>query len=416
MHDTLPMSLKQLNRLDVLRRVERKEITQRAAASILGVTDRQVRRQVIRLASEGPGCLVHGLKGRRSNNRMPAKEERSIGRILHEKYPDFGPTFAAEKLQEIHDVDRDPRTIRRIQVGLGLFSPRRISRPPVHRSQRQPRPSVGDLVQFDGSYHDWFEGRGSITEACLLLAVDDATSAIMDAQFAAHEGVAPVMAFWLAYAGIHGIPRAAYLDRFSTYSMNMRVAAENPDTLTQFERAAKDVGMEIIHARSPQAKGRVENKFGTLQDRLTKEMRLRGISTTTEANAFLRKSFIPSYNRKFARLPLKKGDQHRRPSASELADILPFVFCRRESRVITNDFTFPYGKVRYQLLPTPRIVMRPKERVDVHEFPSGDIHLFIRGRRANFRPTAGSLTDAVSPSDASISESGHFNFRRNRTF
>lgn len=396
MQDTLPMSLKQLSRLDVLRRVERKEITQRAAAKILKVTDRQVRRQVGRLVAVGPECLVHGLKGQTSNNKMPAKEELKIEKLLKKKYPDFGPTFAAEKLREIHKVDRDPGTIRRIQVSLGLFSPRRISRPAEHRTARVPRPSIGELVQFDGSYHDWFEGRGGIVEACLLLAVDDATSGIMDAQFAAHEGVAPVMAFWLAYAGIRGIPRAVYLDRFSTYSMNMKVAAENPDTLTQFERAAKDVGMEIVHAQSPQAKGRVERKFGTLQDRLVKEMRLRETSTVADANAFLRKSFIPSYNRKFARPPAKKGDQHRKPSATELSDILPLVFCRRESRVITNDYTFPYGKARYQLLETPRLTMRPKERVDVHEFPSGDIHLFIRGRRANFRPAVERLKNTVS--------------------
>lgn len=396
MHDTLPMSLRQLNHLDILRRVERAEITQCAAAALLGVTDRTVRRQDARLAAVGPESLVHGLKGQRSNNRMPEKEEQKIVLLLGKQYPDFGPTFAAEKLLELHKVVRDPRTVRRIQVGLGLFSPRRLRVPVEHRTARVPRPSIGDLIQFDGSYHDWFEGRGGIVEACLLLAVDDATGGITSASFAAHEGVSPVMAFWLNYAGEHGIPRAVYLDRFSTYSMNMKVAAENPDTLTQFERAAKEVGMEVIHAQSPQAKGRVERKFRDLQDRLVKEMRLRGIASIAEANAFLAKRFIPSFNRKFARPPAKKGDQHRKPSEAELTDVLPFVFCRRESRVITNDFTFPYGKTRLQLLKTPRLTMRPKERVDVHELPSGDIHLFVRGRPANFRPAAERLRHAVS--------------------
>jgi hypothetical protein len=382
------MSLKQLSRLDILRRAERSEITQRAAAALLSVTDRTIRRQLERLDSEGPGFLTHGLTGKRSNNRMPEKEEKAITALLRKMYPDFGPTFAAEKLEEIHDVDRDPRTIRRIQVALGLFVPRRGQSTPEHRTARIPRPSVGDLIQFDGSYHDWFEGRGGMREACLLLAVDDATGAITSASFGAHEGVAPVMAFWLAYAGQRGIPRAIYLDRFSTYSMNMKVAAENPDTLTQFERAARDVGMEVVHARSPQAKGRVERKFRDLQDRLVKEMRLRDISTTEEANVFLKKKFIPSFNRKFARPPAKKGDQHRRPSETELRDVLPFVFCRRESRVITNDYTFPYGKVRYQLLETKRIAMRPKDRVDVHELPDGKVHFFIRGKRADFRLAA----------------------------
>jgi len=393
------MSLKQLSHLDVLRRVERSEVTRVGAAGLLGVTDRTVRRQVARLAAEGPGSLVHGLRGRRSNNRMPEREELRIGALLRERYPDFGPTFAAEKLREIHGVDRDPGTVRRVQVGLGLFSPRRLRTPAERRAARLPRPSFGELVQFDGSYHDWFEGRGGIGEACLLLAVDDATSAVTDAQFAPHEGVAPVMAFWLAYAGIRGIPKAVYLDRFSTYSMNMRAAAENPDTLTQFERAAREAGMGVVHAMSPQAKGRVENKFGTLQDRLVKEMRLAGLSSVAEANAWLRKRFIPAYNRKFAKPPARNGDMHRRPSAAELADVLPFVFCRRETRVITNDFTFPYRKVRLQLLPTPRLVMRPKERVDVHELPDGGIHLFLRGRAANFRLAAERPGTSAPPPD-----------------
>lgn len=386
------MSLKQLSRLDILRRVERSEVTQVSAAGLLGVTDRTVRRQIERLATEGPGFLVHGLKGQRSNNRMSEAEERRIGALLQKQYPDFGPTFAAEKLRENHDLRRDPRTVRRVQVGLGLFKPRRLRIPVEHRFARARRPRFGELVQFDGSYHDWFEGRGGIVEACLLLAVDDATSGITDAQFAAHEGVAPVMAFWLEYAGLRGIPGAVYLDRFSTYSMNMKVAAENPDTLTQFERAAKEAGMGVVHALSPQAKGRVENKFGTLQDRLVKEMRLAGLSSAAEANAWLRKRFIPAYNRKFAKPAAKKGDLHRKPSATELSEVLPFVFCRRESRVITNDFTFPYRKVRIQLLQTPRLAMRPKERVDVHEFPNGDLHLFLRGRPANFRLVAMAAT------------------------
>lgn len=380
------MSIRQLNHLDVLRRVERSEITQVDAAELLHVTDRTVRRQVVELTKLGPSSLQHGLKGRPSNNSIPATEVKKIERILRVSYPDFGPTFANEKLVELHGIDRDTKTIRRLQILFGLFTPRKNSRPVVHRFFRVRRSIIGELIQFDGSYHDWFEGRGGTIEACLLLAVDDATSAIMDAQFALHEGVSPVMNFWLEYAGIHGIPKSVYLDRFSTYSMNMKLAAENPDTLTQFERSAKDVGMAVIHAHSPQAKGRVENKFGTLQDRLVKEMRLQGIETVAEANAYLRKVFIPAYNRKFAKVPAKAGNMHRMPSKSEHTEILPYIFCRRETRVIQNDFTIPYKTVRFQLLPTPRLAMRPKERVHVHELPSGSIHLFVRGKRANFHP------------------------------
>lgn len=424
MKHLLPMSLKQLNHLDVLRRAERSEITQCKAAAMLAVTDRTIRRQLVRLQTEGPGFLQHGLKDRPSHNKIPEIEKRKIEQLLRARYADFGPTFAAEKLREEHDIDRDPKTIRLIQVRLGLFTPRKALKKAEHRFWRIRRSIFGEMAQFDGSYHPWLEDRlldtnGQPAELCLLLSVDDATGNILDAQFADHEGVLPVMGFWLSYAHIYGIPKAVYLDRFSTYSMNMKLAAENPDTLTQFERAAKEVGMEVIHAYSPQAKGRVENKFGTLQDRLVKEMRLKYICTVKEANLFLRQTFIPSYNQKFGKPAAKPGDLHRQPAKRELTDILPFIFCRREKRTIQNDFTLPYKKVRLQLLPTPKLAMRPKEQVEVHELPNGSLKLFVRGKQANFHPIHEPHTNIkriAAPQTLITSKTGHFNFRQNRTF
>lgn len=384
MKQLLPMSLRQLNKLDVLRRVGRKEMTQMEAARLLEITDRQIRRKLQRLTAEGPASLQHGLKGRPSNNTLPGKETDRIETLLRERYPDFGPTFAAEKLVELNGISRDPKTIRSIQIRLGLWKSRTMRKQVTHRFWRERRSTFGEMQQFDGSYHNWFEGRGGIDEACLLAAIDDATGRITHAWFALHEGVLPVMDFWLSYSRIQGIPKAVYLDRFSTYSMNMKLAAENPDTLTQFERAAKEVGLEVIHALSPQAKGRVENLFGTLQDRLVKEMRLRNIRTIEEANRFLTDTFIPSFNRKFGKEPKRPGDLHRKPSPRELEDILPYIFCRREPRTLRNDFTVPYNKQWFQLLPTSRLAMRPKEDVFVHEFPNGDFHLLVRGKQANF--------------------------------
>lgn len=381
------MSLQQLSHLDVLRQAERKDITHIQAADLLAVNEKTIRRQLMRLHDEGAGFLQHGLKGRASNNRIPTKEEKNIETLLQDKYPDFGSTFASEKLDKIHKIDRDPKTIKRIQVRLGLFASKRARKKVVHLQKRKPRSVFGELAQFDGSYHNWFEGRGGSLEACLLLAVDDATSGILHAEFAEHEGVLPVMDFWLHYAGILGIPKAVYLDRFSTYSMNHKLAKENPDTLTQFERAAKEVGMEVIHAGTPQAKGRVENKFGTLQDRLVKELRLENISTVKEANAYLLKTFIPDYNKKYARQAEKKGDLHRKPEKTELTEILPYIYCRKESRVIRNDFTVSYKKAWLQILPTPRLAMRPKENVFVHELPDQSLRIFIRGKQANFSNT-----------------------------
>jgi transposase len=383
MQEILPMSLKQLSHLDILRRVERHELTQDHAADLLQIQDRTIRRQLGRLKKEGPGFLQHGLKGQRSNNRIPVKEEQRIASLLSAKYPDFGATFAQEKLEEVHGLNRDPKTITRIQKNLGLYVAKRRSKKTKHLLWRKCRSFFGELAQFDGSYHNWFEDRGGILEACLLLAVDDATGAILYAQFAAHEGVLPVMNFWLQYTRIHGIPKAVYLDRFSTYSMNQKLASENPDTLTQFERMGREVGMQVVHAYSPQAKGRVENKFGTLQDRLVKELRLLNISDVKTANDFLLNTFLPAFNKKFARTPETKGDLHRKPTKTELSDILPFIFCRKETRTVRNDFTVSYKNTWLQILPTPRLHTRPKEEVMVHEMPDDSLRVFIRGKQAN---------------------------------
>ena len=386
MEQTLPMSLKQLNKLDIIRRVKRREITQIHAAKLLGVTDRTVREYLRRLEEEGPGFLQHGLKDQPSNNRIPQKEENRISKLLQTKYDDFGPTFAAEKLSELHNINRDPKTVARIQTSLGLYTPRKAKKKAAHRHFRVRRSTFGELVQFDGSYHNWLEGRGGIDELCLLLAVDDATGAINYGWFALHEGVLPVMGFWLEYARIQGLPKSVYLDRFSTYSMNVKLAAENPDTLTQFERAAKETGVEVVHAYSAQAKGRVERAFGTLQDRLVKEMRLSGISSLEEANQYLVEIFIPDYNRRFAKEARTKGNLHRIPTKAEREEVLPYIFCRQKARVIQNDFTISYANQWLQLLPTPRLAMRHKERVEVHELPDESLRVFVRGKRANFHP------------------------------
>ena len=384
MEQLLPMSLIQLNKLDILQRAQRREITQKQASEMLNVKERTVRRQLARLKTEGPVSLQHGLKGQSSNNALPVKEVKKIEDLLIKKYNDFGPTLATEKLEELHGIKRHPKTIGVIQIRLGLFKPKRTRKKVVHRTWRLRRALFGELVQFDGSYHDWFEGRGGIDEACLLLAIDDATGNILHAKFDKHEGVLPVMAFWLDYANIQGIPKEIYMDRFSTYSMNMKLAAENPDTLTQFERVCREIGTRAIHAYSSQAKGRVERVFKTLQDRLVKEMRIEDISGVKEANIFLKELFIPMFNKRFGKEARVKGNLHRLPSKTELQDILPYIFCRLKSRVIQNDFTISYDNRWIQILPTKRLAVRPKERIEVHELPDESIHLFIRGKMVNY--------------------------------
>lgn len=240
-------------------------------------------------------------------------------------------------------------------------------------------------MQFDGSYHHWFEDRDGTGEICLLAGIDAAGSEVLHAEFAEHEGVLPVMGFWLRYAEEHGLPKAIYVDKFSTYKMHMKTAAENPDTKHQLARAMKTVGTEIIFANSSQAKGRIERLFRTFQDRLVKELRFKNISSVEKANRFLKEKFIPAFNRRFAVKPKEEQDVHRPVSAKDLV-ILKDVFVRREERTVQYDFTVAFRTQWYQILPTPRLAVRPKDRVEVREYPDGSLKFFIRNKPVVVRP------------------------------
>ena len=257
---------KDIDRHDVLKRLIRKEIKRYHASKLLKLTPRHVTRLKQAVITSGATALIHKQRGQPSHNRLPEKERAKIACLLKEQYHDFGPTFAAEKLNELHKIDHDPKTIRAIQIKEGLWKPRRSKTKDVHRSWRQRRLAAGEMIQFDGSYHDWFEGRGGVRESCLLGSIDDATGMIVELEFAPHEGVFPVFAFWKAYIEIHGKPRQIYMDKFSTYKMNSHAAKDNPDLKTQFERAMIELHIEPLFANSPQAKGRVERLFDTLQD------------------------------------------------------------------------------------------------------------------------------------------------------
>lgn len=373
-----PVSLttEQLSEHDILQRVIRREMSAVHAAELLQVTTRTIRRKKKLLEEKGARSLIHGLVGKPSNARIYEEEEDLIRTLLKEQYSDFGPTLATEKLYELHGIRRSANTIQRILVGLGFWTAKKPKAMVIHRQWRIRRSTFGELIQFDGSYEWWLEDRYPL-KLCLLAAIDDATGKILFARFEDHEGVFPVMRFWQAYIEQWGLPQSIYLDRFSTYSMNVSVAKDNPDTMTQFERAAKELEIEIIHALSPQAKGRVERLFGTLQDRLIKELRLQGINTPEEANIFLQKNYIHEFNRRFGREPAKEGDLHRTLSSKE-KELLPLILCRRERRILQNDFTISYKTIWFQLLPTPRIHMRPKDEVIVHELPDLTIRLLIR--------------------------------------
>lgn len=376
------MSAKELDRADILQRLLRREINGTQAAQLLGLTTRQVRNLKRQVRRGGVRALIHRGRGRPSNHRLPDAERKEIVRLLHARYPDFGPTFAAEQLAERHGITHDPKTVRAIQVAEGLWTPRRGKARSEHRQWRQRKAALGELVQFDGSYHDWLEGRGGLGETCLLAAIDDATGTVPQASLVPHEGVVPVFGFWRGYVERLGVPRAIYLDRFSTYQMPQAVARENPDLKTQFQRAMTELRCDVIFARSPQAKGRVERLFGTLQDRLVKELRLEGIATIAAANRFLADVFLPQFNARFAVAPASQANLHRPLTARE-RNSLDAIFARQETRVVRNDWTVAYGNRWYQLTRQQPVTVCRQDVVTVEERLDGTILFRLRGKYLN---------------------------------
>lgn len=370
-------SMEDLNRLRTVQQYRDGTLSQQDAADQIGVRARQFRRLLHACEWFGPIGLLHGNRGRVPPNRKDDRLRARVCRLLTTRYVGLPPHHAWEKLTERHGIAISDEWLRQFMVREGLWQPRARRQPPTHRQWRPRREAYGQLVQFDGSYHRWFEDRAP--EACLLAAIDDGTGTVPLAWFADGEGVAPVFTFWRDYVMVYGKPLAVYVDRFSTYRDHAREVTGDPDLLTQFERAMGELGVHVICARSPQAKGRVERLFGTLQERLVAELRLAGISETAAANAFLTERFLPDFNARFGVEPARHGDAHRPLTTVERTG-LDAIFSVQEARVVRNDFTIAHGNRWYQLLPTPRRVVRPGDDVVVERRLDGSIHLRLRGR------------------------------------
>ena len=385
MDTSIRMSQKEVSRYDIIQKTIQKELKNTEASQILHLTPRHIRRIKERVQQEGMQGLVHKSRGKPSNRHISEEEESRIKTILKKQYPDFTPAFATEKLREKHDITHDEKTIQRMMIEEGLLQPKKKGKKQeTHRSWRQRRSSYGELQQYDGSYEDWFEGRlGEGKKQCLLASIDDATSTITKAKFDEHEGVFPTFRFWQEYLEKHGKPLGIYVDKFSTYSMNQKTAKENPDTKTQFKRATEKLGIELILANSPQAKGRVERLFRTLQDRLVKEMRLNNINTIPEANLFLTNVFIPDFNQRFGVPARTEANLHRKVTEKE-KESFPSVFTRHEERTVRNDYTISYKNIWYQLGPTTSLLIRKKDTVTIEEREDGSIQIKMRGKYLDF--------------------------------
>lgn len=380
MDTNITMSLPEVKKYDIIKKVLNKELNGSEAAELLDLTSRHIRRLKKGVNNNGIKALIHGNRGKPGNRRIPDKERKRIAALIERKYPDFGPTLAAEKLAELDKIERSRGAIRSIMIKEEIWKPK-LKKKETHREWRQRKATKGELVQYDGSYEHWFEDRGG--EACLLASIDDADSEVR-ARFDEHEGVEPTFNYWRDYIERFGKPNAIYVDKFSTYSMNHKLAKENPDTLTQFERAMKELNIGIIHAHSPQAKGRVEKLFKTLQDRLIKELRLAGISTIKEANEFLEKTFLPKFNAMFMVEPRSKANLHKKLNEQEKKK-LDSIFSRQYQKVVMNDFTVSHKKNCYQLEKIQPVTICKQDKVTVEERMDRTIQIRFRGKYLNYR-------------------------------
>ncbi|MBU2214198.1 ISNCY family transposase [Patescibacteria group bacterium] len=376
----ITMSLPEIKKYDIIKKVINNELNGSEAAGLLNLTIRHIRRLKGKVNKDGIKGLIHGNRGKLGNRRVPDKKRERIAGLIKQKYPDFGPTLVTEKLVELDKINCSRGAVRSIMIKEEIWKPK-LKKKETHREWRQRKACKGELVQYDGSYEHWFEARGG--EVCLLASIDDADSEVW-AQFDEHEGVEPTFNFWQDYTERFGKPNAIYVDKFSTYSMNHKLAKENPDTLTQFERAMKELNIGIIHAHSPQAKGRVEKLFKTLQDRLIKELRLNNISTIKEANEFLEKVFLPKFNAKFMVVARSKANLHKKLNEQEKKK-LDSIFSRQYDRVVRNDFTISHKKNCYQMEKIQPVTICKQDRVIVEERMDQTIQIRLRGKYLNYR-------------------------------
>lgn len=371
------MSDAEFSRLNILLEVQSERLRVADAADLLQLGRRQVFRLLGGLRKHGAASLASKRRGKPSNNQLPSAVRELTMSLVKAHYADFGPTLAAEKLKENHACLVSRETLRKWMVADGLWIDRKRRLSSVHQP-RNRRERTGELIQIDGSKHYWFEGRGP--ECSLLAYIDDATSQILHAAFVPSESTLDYLRETRAYVERHGRPVAFYSDKHSIFRVNNREAAGG-NGMTQFGRALSELNIDIICANSPQAKGRVERSFGTLQDRLVKEMRLAGISTIEAGNAFL-PAFLASYNARFGKVAKSDQDAHR--PGEDLAP-LSDVFAWKEERTLTNNLTVQYDKILFMLEDNEITRRLARQRVTIIDYPDGHLAIRHNGRDLPYR-------------------------------
>lgn len=366
--DIIMVRQRELKRLHVIHKVIEGTLTQGEAAALISLTERQIRRIVKRIREEGDAGICHKLRSKPSNRKLPFKQR--IVQLYRSSYHDFGPTLFTEKLAEKEGISISRETARTWLIEAGQWKKHRKHK--VHRQWRERKDHYGEMLQMDGSHHDWFEGRGP---HCVLMAyIDDATGSVYG-RFYEYEGTIPAMDSFKRYITKYGIPLRVYLDKHTTYKSWAKREDELSETerLSQFGRACQELGVRLLHANSPQAKGRIERLFQTFQDRVVKEMRLKGVSTIGEANRFLA-SYLPVYNRHFSVAPKKEENLHRAVNID-----LDTVLCIKTERTLKNDHTIQYKGRLYQI--RDRICAK---KVAVEELIDGTMRISRKGVAVRF--------------------------------
>ncbi len=373
--DIIMATQEELRRLHVIEKVLERGLKQVEAAEILSLSSRQIRRMVKRVKEEGQRGIVHRSRGQPSKRKLADQLKEKVIELYRKSYQDFGPTLACEKLLERDGVSISDETLRRWLIESGDW--RRTRKRRKHRQWRERKGHAGELVQMDGSHHAWFEDRG---EPCVLMGYIDDAKGNAFGRFYDHEGTMPAMDSFRRYIRKYGLPLKVYLDGLSTYKSTAKPTIqeqlEGVEPLSEFERALKELRVEVSHAHSPQAKGRIERLFRTFQDRLIKEMRLKGIGTIEEGNRFL-EEYLPIYNKRFSVRPREKEDLHRPlPKGMDLNAIL----CIKTERTVRNDFTVAHNKKLYQIKEATKA-----SKVIVQDRMDGSMRITYQGHTLRFR-------------------------------
>lgn len=371
MDELLTMSKQELTRLEVMQRIKGKRLTQKEAAGMLKKSVRQIKRLFKAYKVKGAKGLISGRRGKPSNHQLDEQVEQQVLDLLKEKYDDFGPTLAHEKLTEAHQLRISRESVRRIMIEEGMWKPKRAKKPSAHQ-MRERRACFGELVQIDGSDHAWFEERGP--KCTLLVYIDDATGQLAELWFVLDETFFAYCEASRHYLERYGKPVAFYSDKHGIFRVNQEQTTGLGSGLTQFGRAMQELDIQIICANSPQAKGRVERANQTLQDRLVKELRLRGISDMQAANAYL-PEFREDFNRRFAVLPRSTHDAHRPLLKTENLDL---ILTHQKTGTLSKNLTVQSNHVIYQIQSDrPDYTLR-NAKVTVCENAEGEITILYK--------------------------------------